>query len=107
MERREFLFGAASVAGLMVTAKTAEGGKPSDDSKPFEGVGVFRHPEGAFALPDGTVKTGRELAEALSPRIKSGSILCLPTTTDEYGNFLWDFRIEGGPLDQVKVERKP
>jgi hypothetical protein len=56
----------------------------------IRGVGVLRYPEGHG-----------EKARQMMGFVQDGSVLCLPDARDSYGNYLWDFRIEGTPDDEV------
>jgi hypothetical protein len=71
----------------------------------IQGVAVLRYPNRLYPSEDGAQLTGAAIAKRVSESIGPGSILCLPGETDEHGNFLWDFRIEGADPGQVKIER--
>ena len=92
------LFGVKALAASTPATAVPRGGL-------IQGVGVLRHPCGIIVLEDGTTTTCRDLAKQFAERVQNGSVLVLPSSKDEYGRYLWDFRIEGGPVDQVKVER--
>lgn len=91
MNRREMLASAAAPF-LLPSSKKRE-----ENSNYICGVGVFRVPSGDSA---------RKIAHKLAKEIRQGSILILPSTRDEYGQYRWDFRIEGGDFDQVEVRRQ-
>lgn len=75
----------------------------SDGSKPaIEGVGVLRYP---VNLCEPTDQGYRKMARHIADFIRQGTILALPNTKDAAGDFLWDFRIEGGDPGQVKIVR--
>lgn len=81
-------------------------GKPAT----FRGVGVLVHPPGvtrATVRGETVEVSNAEVADDLAEWVTNGGpgvILVLPADVDEHGNRLWDFRVEGGPDGQVKVE---
>jgi DNA-directed RNA polymerase subunit RPC12/RpoP len=56
---------------------------------PINGVGVLRYPVGSQWVA---------LVSAIAQKIQNGSILLLPNTKDEQGDYLWDFHVEGVPV---------
>ena len=97
MNRRELLGGAAKMLGVAAVA-----GEPAEA---FKGIGVFRYPPGGTDLGDGTYKDNLDIARDIVRNMTSGGVVALPSDTDEHGNFLWDFRIEGADPAQVEVRR--
>lgn len=76
--------------------------RPEGDEKGLfiKGVGILRYPEyGVY--PDG--KTCLEVAEDTVKDLRQGCILALPSVRDGDGHYLWDFRIEGDDVHQVKT----
>ena len=100
MDRREFFLharpDAAALALAAPTGRRDESGEP-DDGAAIRGVGVLRFP--------GDDPRIRKVAQEVASEIRQGTILALPDTRDKRGNYLWDFRIEGGDPAQVQVER--
>lgn len=74
---------------------------------PFQGIGVLRYPVGYTPTTDGTMKDNRDIAQGIAESMEPGSTLAFPNTRDYMGDYEWDFRIEGGPVDQVRIERTP
>lgn len=72
---------------------------------PFHGIGVIRHPDATYVDEKGVQITARQYAQEMAAQICQGSCLVLPNVCDEHGNYVWDFRIEGGDAEQVTVER--
>lgn len=101
MDRRNFLK-AAGVSALAAPFVETE-----HDLPPItKGVCILRVPVGTALLEDGSEQSWVEYAnEKITPDLRNGTILVLPATTNEYGDFVWDFRIEGGDVEQVKVIR--
>ena len=70
----------------------------------IEGVGVIFYPE--LSLGDGKkVRHARDAAREIAKSVRQGSIIGLPSTRDENGNLLWDFKIVEGDPGQVEVRR--
>ncbi len=67
--------------------------------KPIQGVGVLHYPAQGL-------KVAKMMAEDMADSIHQGAILFLPNDKDEHGNYLWDFRIEGGDPGQVIIKRQ-
>ncbi len=63
----------------------------------IKGIGVLRYP----ANVNGAHKLARDIAALIVP----GSIICLPDSKDENGNYRWDFRMLEGDADQVAIQR--
>ena len=105
VSRRSFLGGSAkatvagavAMVGLMPSVNNAQA-----SDQPIKGVGVVRFPNGGS--PEQRRKC-REVAQKMCESIRQGSMIALPNMRDEHGNYSWDFRIEGGDIDQVRVER--
>ncbi len=101
MDRRAALkAGIAGALGLSLPKIVKEGeGK-------IQGVGVLRYPQRQYQSPlGGPLVDARDLARELSEKIGVGSIVAFSSETDANGNFVWDFRIEGGEPGQVRIER--
>lgn len=63
----------------------------------LRGVGVLYYPRSAAAYVD---------ARAIAEGIQVGQVLLLPSDRDEYGDYLWDFRVEpADDLNQIVLER--
>lgn len=80
----------------------------SDEKKgePIKGVGVLRGPlDGDVTSVNGKTVTAYEWAQQVAQNLRQGCLLLLPNAKDENGNYLWDFRIEGGDSSQVIVRR--
>lgn len=76
------------------------------NGEPIRGVGVLRHPDETYQdRAGGPITTARQVAEQLAPHISQGTVLVLPSAVDAWGRPKWDFRIEGGNPEQVRVER--
>lgn len=98
MLRRNFLQGLiGALTGVPIVIQQGE--------NDIQGVGVLRFPQQDYCDKDGNKTLARDVAANLSSQIKQGTILGLPSTRDENGNYLWDFRIEIGDPGQVKIER--
>ena len=101
MNRRSFLgflgLAAVPVAAPVTVAVALAHEAPDDET--LNGVGVLRAP---MYQGDGA----REIARQMCENIKAGTIIALPNARDDHGDYLWDFRIEGGDQKQVRVERK-
>lgn len=109
MNRREMLATVATTGLPMVDGPVElplphQPGVPYVEKKRFEGVGVLRYPR-RFYGKEGEQRSGAEMAREIGAMIRQGTILCFSDETDEHGNFVWDFRIEGGDPGQVKIER--
>ena len=92
MTRRDFF--KASPLAVLPCIKHQDPG-----SDPIKGVGVLRYPHCYL-------HEVRKVAENLCSEIRQGTIIALPNDVDEHGNYCWDFRIESGDPQQVKVERQ-
>lgn len=68
----------------------------------IEGVGVLYFP--VVDLPNSGTQI-REVARKVAESIRLGSVIGLPSTRDENGHLVWDFRIEAGDPGQVEVRR--
>lgn len=98
MNRRSFLHGiAGALLGVPVVIKEGAG--------VIDGVGVIRYPA-QRAYSTGDLSRMRQAARELADHIKPGSIIGLPSDRDQRGEYLWDFKIEGGDPGQVKIERQ-
>lgn len=119
MDRREMLKKAGAAIGLGVIAASgdflkASGTGTTDDPlklhfkapPPLKGICIVRYPPGGVIMPDGTQVSNEKIARQLAEQMHAGAMLTMPNTRDEYGEYEWDFRIEGGDQAQVKVERK-
>jgi hypothetical protein len=87
---------------MNVIAPSIKGGS----GEPIDGIGVLTYPQGIteFLGESGsTFKHNSDIAADLASRITRGVIVTIPVQPD--GIRLWDFRIEGGPMDQVTVKK--
>jgi hypothetical protein len=99
MDRRQAIKQFGSGIGLAILAPASMADTKADEplkAEAIKGIGVLRIP---------AAERCRDIGRQIAENIKSGMILCLPNTRDYTGAYEWDFRIEGGPVDQIKIER--
>lgn len=108
MERRGFLGAVAKLAAVAVLpAAAVAGAEPVPAPQSIDGVGVLRFPNQVCRdTPDGPDVHAKEIAEALATDIRKGTCVILPSDRDSFGQYLWDFRVEGGDPKQVLVKRR-
>lgn len=68
------------------------------ESTRVHGVGILYYPAGD--------PRAEHIAIDVVDKIRVGTVIQLPNTRDFSGNYAWEFKIVGGDLDQVKVERR-
>lgn len=91
--RRSFI---AAVAGALTVPTVLREG-----TAPIKGIAVLRYPEFERYGPN----PAKDVARQISEHVRQGAVIGLPSTKDADGDYLWDFRIEGGGVDQVEVVR--
>ncbi len=115
MDRRDVLKKIGAAVGLMaipplLCAKTddADGRatlRIQEEPQAIDGIGILRYPASLqYKADDGSIVDARQMAQALCENMVRGSILILPNDRNEHGQYQWDFRIEGGDPQQVRVQ---
>jgi hypothetical protein len=104
---------AGALAGLLVGKAAAAqplqageslAGKLAPMEGPINGVGVLHYPVQFFKREDSSGFSSVDEAKKIAQSVQRGSVILLPSDRDADGNYLWDFRVEGGPFGQLVVE---
>lgn len=106
MKRRDFFRSALGVfAGPVAVLIDPQAAKaaPVQSGPPM--ISVIRYPDISYQDADGAETSAMSVAAELGKAIKPGSVILMPSTRDETGQYLWDIAFMGTENPPAKVQR--